>query len=90
MGQGMGQDTMLGIIDLGAAFLKAWVRRLGLEGVVHPHMCFQRLCIWQQTRATFHRALFLLVETLVLVGDTLAVKLLVALFVGTSESIVRT
>lgn len=33
---------------------------------------------------------YLLVETLVLVGDTLAVKLLVALFVGTSESIVRT
>lgn len=81
---------MLSIVDLGAALFKTWVRRLGLEGVVHPHMCFQRLSIWQQTRATFHGALFLLVETLVLVGDTLAVKLLVALLVGTSKSIVRT
>jgi len=66
VGERMSEDTMFGVIDLRTSLLEAGVWRLGFERVVHPHMCFQRILIRQQTWAILDGALFLL-ETIITV-----------------------
>lgn len=84
----MRKDGVLGVKDFGAALLKAWVRRPSLERVVHPDVCLEGIRIREQAWATFEWALFLLVETLVFVSSSLALKLLTAGLVRTLEPIV--
>lgn len=45
MCQRVGKNPLPGRVHLGAALLETRVRRLGLEGVVHPHMLLQRFRI---------------------------------------------
>lgn len=58
--QRMRKDGVLGVKDLGAAFLKARVWRTGLERVVHPDVCFKGIRVREQAWATLKWALFLI------------------------------
>lgn len=55
------KDGVLGVKDLGAAFLKAWIRGTGLERVVHPDVCLKGIRVREQAWATLEWALFLIV-----------------------------
>lgn len=54
------KDGVLGVKDLGAALLKARVRRPGLECVVHPDVRLEGIRVREQAWATLEWALFLI------------------------------